>query len=29
MAAMGGRRNWRKAYVCLMPGQEINFAVGE
>lgn len=26
---MGRRRNWKKAYVCLMPGQEINFqAVG-
>jgi len=23
---MGRRRNWRKAYVCLAPGQEINFA---
>ena len=22
----GRRRNWRKAYVCLAPGQEINFA---
>jgi large subunit ribosomal protein L23 len=24
--SMGRRRNWRKAYVCLAPGQEINFA---
>jgi large subunit ribosomal protein L23 len=25
-----GRRNdWRKAYVCLAPGQEINFAASE
>jgi large subunit ribosomal protein L23 len=25
-----GRRNhWKKAYVCLKPGQEINFAEGE
>jgi len=23
---MGARRNWKKAYVCLKPGQEINFA---
>jgi large subunit ribosomal protein L23 len=23
----GRRRNWKKAYVCLKPGQEINFAV--
>ena len=23
---LGRRRNWRKAYVCLAPGQEINFA---
>jgi large subunit ribosomal protein L23 len=22
----GARRNWKKAYVCLKPGQEINFA---
>jgi large subunit ribosomal protein L23 len=22
----GRRRNWKKAYVCLQPGQEINFA---
>jgi large subunit ribosomal protein L23 len=22
----GRRRNWKKAYVCLKPGQEINFA---
>jgi large subunit ribosomal protein L23 len=26
---MGRRRNWKKAYVCLKPGQEINFAAGE
>ena len=25
----GRRRNWKKAYVCLKPGQEINFAAGE
>lgn len=26
----GGRRSsWKKAYVCLKPGQEINFAAGE
>jgi len=23
---IGRRRSWRKAYVCLAPGQEINFA---
>ena len=23
---MGRRKNWKKAYVSLMPGQEINFA---
>ena len=23
---MGRRRNWKKAYVCLKEGQEINFA---
>ena len=23
---MGRRSNWKKAYVCLKPGQEINFA---
>jgi large subunit ribosomal protein L23 len=22
----GQRRSWKKAYVCLKPGQEINFA---
>jgi len=22
---MGSRKNWKKAYVCLKPGQEINF----
>jgi large subunit ribosomal protein L23 len=26
---MGRRKNWKKAYVCLKPGQEINFAAGE
>ncbi|MGE5522302.1 MAG: 50S ribosomal protein L23 [Rhodospirillaceae bacterium] len=26
---MGRRNNWKKAYVCLKPGQEINFAEGE
>ncbi len=25
---MGRRRNWKKAYVCLKPGQEINFVDG-
>jgi len=25
---MGARRNWKKAYVCLKPGQEINFVDG-
>lgn len=25
----GRRNNWKKAYVCLAPGQEINFAAGE
>ena len=25
----GRRKNWKKAYVCLKPGQEINFAAGE
>jgi large subunit ribosomal protein L23 len=25
----GRRDNWRKAYVCLAPGQELNFAAGE
>lgn len=23
---MGRQNNWKKAYVCLVPGQEINFA---
>ena len=27
--AMGKRNDWKKAYVCLKPGQEINFAAGE
>lgn len=26
---MGQRKGWKKAYVCLAPGQEINFAAGE
>ena len=26
---MGRRNHWKKAYVCLKPGQEINFAEGE
>jgi large subunit ribosomal protein L23 len=26
---MGQRKNWKKAYVCLAPGQEINFAASE
>ena len=26
---MGRRRHWKKAYVCLKSGQEINFAAGE
>jgi len=26
---MGRRSDWKKAYVCLAPGQEINFAAGE
>ncbi|MFV1921862.1 MAG: 50S ribosomal protein L23 [Methylotenera sp.] len=26
---MGKRNDWKKAYVCLKPGQEINFAAGE
>ncbi|MBK7955954.1 MAG: 50S ribosomal protein L23 [Candidatus Accumulibacter sp.] len=25
---MGRRKNWKKAYVCLQPGQEINFVDG-
>ena len=28
-ATMGRRKDWKKAYVCLVPGQEINFAAGE
>lgn len=27
--SVGRRRNWKKAYVALAPGQEINFAAGE
>jgi large subunit ribosomal protein L23 len=26
---MGRRKDWKKAYVSLKPGQEINFAAGE
>lgn len=26
---MGTRKDWKKAYVCLAPGQEINFAASE
>ena len=26
---IGRREGWKKAYVCLKPGQEINFAAGE
>jgi len=26
---VGRRNDWKKAYVCLAPGQEINFAVSE
>jgi large subunit ribosomal protein L23 len=26
---MGRRKDWKKAYVSLAPGQEINFAAGE
>jgi large subunit ribosomal protein L23 len=26
---MGRRDDWKKAYVCLAPGQEINFAASE
>ena len=26
---MGARKDWKKAYVCLAPGQEINFAASE
>ncbi len=25
----GRRANWKKAYVCLVPGQDINFVAGE
>ena len=27
--SIGRRRNWRKAYVCLKAGQEINLVAGE
>lgn len=26
---MGKRKDWKKAYVCLKPGQEISFVAGE
>ena len=26
---LGRRSNWKKAFVCLAPGQEINFAASE
>jgi len=26
---LGRRRNWKKAYVCLAPGEEITFQAGE
>jgi large subunit ribosomal protein L23 len=26
---VGRRRNWKKAFVSLKPGQEINFAAGD
>jgi large subunit ribosomal protein L23 len=26
---IGRRDNWKKAYVCLRPGQELNFVAGE
>ena len=26
---VGRRKSWKKAYVCLTPGQEINFAASE
>jgi large subunit ribosomal protein L23 len=25
----GRRKDWKKAFVCLNPGQEINFVAGE
>ena len=25
----GARASWKKAFVCLQPGQELNFAAGE
>ena len=27
--SFGRRKDWKKAFVCLKPGQEINFAAGE
>ncbi|HEY6021228.1 MAG TPA: 50S ribosomal protein L23 [Candidatus Paceibacterota bacterium] len=26
---VGNRKDWKKAYICLAPGQEINFAASE
>lgn len=26
---MGTRSSWKKAFICLKPGQELNFAAGE
>ncbi|AUL99127.1 MAG TPA: 50S ribosomal protein L23 [Pseudothauera hydrothermalis] len=26
---LGRRKDWKKAFVCLKPGQEINFVAGE
>jgi len=26
---IGKRKNWKKAYVCLKPGQEISFVAGD
>lgn len=26
---IGNRKDWKKAYICLAPGQEINFAASE
>ncbi len=27
--SFGRRSNWKKAYICLKPGQDLNFAAGE
>ena len=27
--SIGRRKDWKKAFVCLKPGQEINFVAGE